>query len=359
MQCPICNGPLEDVSTKSRRMKCPACRHVFDKTQLNDYYGITSVDEGRGPHDYETSHMHATEKPHYNRPDAVPKKMTASNVPAPNASPIAPGSIVQTAANQVRQITQSAPPPNAPRPDGSFMIGGSQPPAGRPTPPAAGITPGAMRLIIWVIVIIFVFPMVIEAIGCAATLMDNNGTWSAIENSNSSKRSNSNATTNSRNRNAAVNANAGQDSSANATRTSSINIPLDDYHIKLSGAAVENDSYDKPCLVLTFSWNNPSDGEKYFAGIGMTSATQGAARLEQEYYISSTSGFDSLTAHDNVPPKASGTAQYAFKLANLTDDVVVDLSHFDSQDDYRARISLTPDGKAQVVEEGVAVKSGS
>ena len=311
MQCPICNGQLVDVSSKSRRMKCPACRHVFDKTQLNNYYGISSVDETRGVHDYETSHMHATENPHYNRPDAVPKKMTSSNVPTPNASPISPGSFVQTAANQVRQMTQPAPPnmpPNAPRPDGSFMIGGGQPPAGRPAPPTTGLNPGMVKLIVWLVVLFFVVPMAIEAVGCAAMLISNDGNWSAIENSNSSKRSNANTNLSNKNRNATANANANRNTTSNTERTSTVNIPLADYHISLSDATVENDSYGNPCLVLTFSWNNPSDGEMYFAGIGMIRAQQGQSKLDQEYYVSSTSTFDSLTAHDNVEPKASGIA---------------------------------------------------
>ena len=60
--CPVCGNALEPVGKKALRMRCRSCRSVFDKSQLEHYYGYGIPDEGGvAAHDHETKHMHERE----------------------------------------------------------------------------------------------------------------------------------------------------------------------------------------------------------------------------------------------------------------------------------------------------------
>ena len=185
MQCPICGNALENVGRTSKRLKCTRCRHVFDRRQLQDYYGIADASERNGTHPYETTHMHATEQPHANRPDAVAKRMTTpKSAPTANVSPISSDSPIQP-----DNTSQAQMPPRIAVP--------SQTPQNRPFPQAmcedatrqAQFAPvPAGKLVVWIIVIFVVLPFVFNLLGIVFAFTSN-------PSSNNNANSNRNATT--------------------------------------------------------------------------------------------------------------------------------------------------------------------
>lgn len=83
MKCPLCASPLSTVGKKGRKMRCEACRSVFDVSQLHEFYGVSTPDEsGSAAHEYETSHMHAVEAEH-RRQQASQQMFQQAGAPVP------------------------------------------------------------------------------------------------------------------------------------------------------------------------------------------------------------------------------------------------------------------------------------